>query len=65
MKAKIEIELAPRLLQQIQGLVDEGWFKSVSDFLDTAGRYYLERHTDEMWENYIEHEIKAGLHEQH
>ena len=62
MSKKIKIELAPRLMQKIQHMVDAGWFKSIDDFVETASRYYLERHTDEMWEEYIEHEIKVGLH---
>ena len=65
MNAKIDIELSPRLLKKIQHLVNEGWFKSVSDFVETAGRYYLERHTDEMWEEYVEHEVKAVLYEEY
>jgi Arc/MetJ-type ribon-helix-helix transcriptional regulator len=62
MSSTIEVELSPRLLQEIRRLVNEGWFKDASDFFETAARYYLERHTDEMWEEYVEHEIKAGLH---
>jgi Arc/MetJ-type ribon-helix-helix transcriptional regulator len=61
MNSKIKIELSPRTLQKIQRLVDDGWFKSVDDFVETAARYYMERHTEEMWEEYVEHEIKAGL----
>jgi Arc/MetJ-type ribon-helix-helix transcriptional regulator len=61
MNSLIEIELSQQLVQKIQRLINEGWFKNASDFLETAGRYYLERHTDEMWEAYVEHEIKAGL----
>lgn len=65
MNEKIDIELSPRLFQNIQHLVNKGWFKSISDFVETSGRYYLERHTDEMWEEYVEHELKAGLYEEH
>jgi Arc/MetJ-type ribon-helix-helix transcriptional regulator len=61
MASNINIELSPRLLQNIQRLINEGWFKNVDDFVETAARYYLERHTEEMWEEYVEHEIKAGL----
>ena len=61
MNSKIKVELSPRMLQKIQRLVEDGWFKSVDDFIETAARYYMERHTDEMWEEYVEHEIKAGL----
>jgi len=65
MNAGIDIELSPRLLKKIQHPVNEGWFKNASDFVEVAVRYYLERHTDEMWEEYVEHEIKAGLHEKY
>lgn len=64
MNSKTNIELSSRLQQKIQRLVEDGWFKSVDDFVETAARYYIERHTDEMWEDYVEHEIKAGLHEE-
>src|SRR5574341_1274334 len=62
MNSKIQIELSPRILQKVQRLINEGWFRDASDFFETTARYYLERHTDEMLENYVEHEIKAGLH---
>ena len=65
MNAKIDIELSPRLLKKIQRLVNEGGFKNVSDFFETAGHYYLERHTDELWAEYVDHEIKAGLYEEY
>ena len=65
MNAKLDIELSPRLFQSIHRLVNEGWFKSISDFVEIAGRYYLERHTDETWEEYVEQELKAGLYEEH
>lgn len=64
MNSNINIELSSRLQQKIQRLVDDGWFKSTDDLIETAARYYMERHTDEMWEGYVEHEMKAGLHEE-
>jgi len=62
MSDKIEITLSPRIRGQLQRLVDEGWFKSLDDAIEVAVRYYLERHTDELWQDYVEHEIKVGLH---
>ncbi|MCI0691905.1 hypothetical protein L0337_07855 [candidate division KSB1 bacterium] len=62
MNSKIEIVLPAPLLSKLQKLINEGLFKDLNDFFETAGTYYLERHTDEMWEDYVKHEIKAGLH---
>ncbi len=62
MDSKIEIALPLPLLSKLQKLIDNGLFKDLDDFFETAGNYYLERHTDERWEDYVEHEIKAGLH---
>jgi hypothetical protein len=65
MNSHVELELPPRLLQKIRGLIEGGWFEDFGDFFETAGRYYLERHTDEMWEHYVQHEIRAGLYEEY
>jgi len=62
MNSKIEIFLPSQLLSKAQKLINDGLFKDLNDFFETAGNYYLERHADEMWEAYVEHEIKAGLH---
>jgi Arc/MetJ-type ribon-helix-helix transcriptional regulator len=61
MNSTIEISLPSQLLSKVQKLINDGLFKDLNDFFETAGNYYLERHTDEMWETYVEHEIKAGL----
>lgn len=65
MNSQVELELSPRLLQKIKRLIEGGWFKDLGDFFETAGQYYLERHTNEMWEQYVEHEIRAGLYEKY
>jgi Arc/MetJ-type ribon-helix-helix transcriptional regulator len=62
MNSKIAVALPLQLLSKIQKLIDDGLFKDLDDFFETAGTYYLERHTDEMWRDYVDHEIKAGLH---
>ncbi len=62
MNSTIQISLPSQLLSKVQKLINDGLCKDLNDFFETAGNYYLERHTDEMWETYVEHEIRAGLH---
>jgi len=62
MNSKIELTLSSQFLSKIQKLITDGLFKDLNDFFETAGNYYLDRHTEEMWEDYVEHEVKAGLH---
>jgi len=62
MNSKIELTLPSQFLSKIQKLITDGLFKELNDFFETAGNYYLDRHTEEMWEDYVEHEVKAGLH---
>ncbi len=63
MESKRNLNLSPELVQKMQALIREGWFKDENDFIETAARYYLERHSEKMWAEYVEHEVKAGLYE--
>ena len=62
MKEKDSIrKLSPGIEKEIKERVARGEFKSGGDLIETALRYYFERHPGEEWDRYIRKEIDAGL----
>ena len=58
---KITINLGYVDLGQIDLLVDEGFYSNRSDFIRTAIRHRLDRHTDAMKESVARRQLNLGL----
>ena len=46
-----------RLMEEIERRVARGEWSSLSEFVENAVRYYIERHSDEDWKEYVEKEV--------
>ena len=56
------VRLPPDLAVELRRRIAAGEFRSASGAVETAVRYYLERHSDEDWAEYVRQEIESGLH---
>jgi Arc/MetJ-type ribon-helix-helix transcriptional regulator len=57
----LEMTLPPRVHQQMNTLVAEGWFRDESDLVNEAIRRYLESHQPELMERFIREDVEWGL----
>ena len=55
------IKLPPRLFEQAQNFVEQGWFADVNSLVVEAVRRYLEAHRAELIEHFIREDIEWGL----
>ena len=58
----ITTEISPQLQLSMQKLVDEGLFKNINELMEEAIRRYLEFHSMDLMEQFIQEEIAWGLH---
>ena len=56
------INLPPRLADQVQSLVQTGWFPDINSLILEALRRYLESHRLELMEDFIWRDVEWGLH---
>lgn len=56
-----QMTLPPRLYQQIQTLIADGWFRDENDLIAEAVRRYLEARHPEIMEHFIKEDVKWGL----
>jgi Arc/MetJ-type ribon-helix-helix transcriptional regulator len=56
------IHLPPRLLEQIETYIQEGWFSDVDTLIVEALRRYLETHPLELKEHFLRQDVDWGLH---
>lgn len=61
MDTMLEMTLPPRVHQQMNTLVAEGWFRDESDLVNEAIRRYLESHQPELMERFIREDVEWGL----
>jgi Arc/MetJ-type ribon-helix-helix transcriptional regulator len=54
---EIRVRLADELVHEIERRVERGEFHDTAQMVQTALRYYIERHSDSEWEHYVESEI--------
>lgn len=59
---KIKMEIPDKLYQQMERLVNEGWFRSHEAILDDALRRFLDSHVPEDMERHILEDVEWGLH---
>ncbi|MCP4700998.1 MAG: CopG family transcriptional regulator [Gammaproteobacteria bacterium] len=54
----LTIEISPRLQQNMQNLIAEGWFKNPDALVEEALRRYLESHSAELASQFIKEELR-------
>lgn len=59
--ATLHAEIPLRLAEQLQALVDAGWWRSVDDLTAEALRRYLESHREELLEKFVREDVEWGL----
>ena len=57
----ITVKLPADLLKEMMARVESGEFKSPTDIVEAAIRYYLQRHSAQDMAGYVDEEIRAGL----
>jgi len=55
--AKIELEIAESLVDEIRDRVETGEFPDKATLMTEALRYYFERHRREEWQEYVRKEV--------
>jgi hypothetical protein len=56
------IHLPPRLAEQTQNYVKEGWFPDLNSLMVEALRRYMETHPAELNERFVLEDVEWGLH---
>ena len=56
-----ETSVPPRLFDQLEKLVDDGWFGSIDEIVREALRRYLITHRPELMERQIRDDVEWGL----
>ena len=58
----IQMNLPPRLYQQVRRLIADGWYKDENDLFLEAVRRYLDAHRPDLMEQFIREDVEWGLH---
>jgi Arc/MetJ-type ribon-helix-helix transcriptional regulator len=58
----VEARISEQLDNQIDTLVERGWFRSRRDVVQEAIRRFLEAHRPELMERFIREDAEWGLH---
>ncbi len=58
----IQAQIPTRLLEDMQGLVQAGWFRDLDDLLVEAARRYLDARRPELLERFVRQDAQWGLH---
>ena len=59
--SRLQAEVPPRLLLQMQSLVDSGWYESLEEVVVHALRKYLDSHRAGLMEDLIREDVEWGL----
>lgn len=59
--ATLEAEIPVRLLEELNSLVEAGWFRNLDDVILDALRRYLESHRTELLDEMIREDVEWGL----
>jgi Arc/MetJ-type ribon-helix-helix transcriptional regulator len=57
----IETKISEKLDEQIEALVQQGWFRSRDQVFKEAIRRFLEVHRPELMERFIQEDVEWGL----
>ena len=60
--ATIQTDVPIRLLNEMQMLVEAGWFRDLDDLMLDALRRFVESHRAELMERFIREDMEWGLH---
>jgi Arc/MetJ-type ribon-helix-helix transcriptional regulator len=60
--ATIHTNVPPRLLTEMQMLVEAGWFRDLDELMLNALRRFVESHRAESMERFIREDMEWGLH---
>ncbi len=58
----VQAQIPTRLLEEMQALVRDGWFRDLDDLLLSALRRYLDAHRPELMERFVRQDVEWGLH---
>jgi Arc/MetJ-type ribon-helix-helix transcriptional regulator len=58
---EVSLALPEQVVDELDARVAQGEFRSLAEAVETALRYYFERHGEEAWALYLEQELRAGL----
>jgi Arc/MetJ-type ribon-helix-helix transcriptional regulator len=61
MTTTLSAEVPPRLMEEIQALVDAGWFSSRDELVVDALRRFIDSHSGELTGSFIREDIEWGL----
>jgi len=59
--ATVQAEVPVRLLTEMKGLVEAGWFRNLNELMLDALRRFVESHRAELMERYIREDVEWGL----
>lgn len=58
----LTIDISPKLYQNLEKRVVEGWFKDMEAAVEEALRRYIDSHPMDLTEQFLEEDIEWGLH---
>lgn len=59
--AKLFAEIPPRLREEAERFVEEGWHRDMDGLVTEALRRYLDSHSEALMERFIKEDIEWGL----
>ncbi len=57
----VQARIPTRLLEEMQALVEAGWFRDLDDLLLEAVRRYLDARRPELMERFLRQDVEWGL----
>lgn len=60
---KTTISLPPRIAEQVQEQIEQGWFSDLNSLVVEALRRYLETHSSEVADHWVSQDVNWGLSE--
>lgn len=58
----VQAEVPVHLLEQLQALVEGGWFRDLDEVILDALRRFVESHPAELMERFLHQDVEWGLH---
>ncbi len=58
----VQAQIPTRLLEEMEALVRDGWFRDLDDLVLDALRRFLEAHRPELMERFVRQDVEWGLH---
>jgi Arc/MetJ-type ribon-helix-helix transcriptional regulator len=58
----VQAEVPVQLLDRLQGLVEDGWFRDLDEVILDALRRFAESHPTELMERFLHQDVEWGLH---